>query len=133
MLETEVRNQRGVGAESLGGQLKTGARARRRLVKEQRDAALGQDAVADRADLGSQAQLHGRADGSHRRRSGPAPIATNLDCEGTAMLEVEACEAADERCGGGSYSAFAGFASALCFLPFASGGKRKLTAENCPI
>ena len=43
----EARNQRGVGAEALGGELEAGAGARGGLVEEQRDAALGQDAVAD--------------------------------------------------------------------------------------
>ena len=43
----EAGDQRGVGAQALGGQLKAGAGARGGLVEEQRDAPLGQDAVAD--------------------------------------------------------------------------------------
>ena len=42
----QAGDQRRVGAQSLGGQLKAGAGARGGLVKQQRDAALGQDAVA---------------------------------------------------------------------------------------
>ena len=46
MLERETGNQRGVGAEGLGGQLEAGAGAGGGLVEEQGHAALGQDAVA---------------------------------------------------------------------------------------
>jgi hypothetical protein len=46
MLEDLSGDQRGVRAQSLGGQLKAGAGAGGGLVKEQRDAALGQDAGA---------------------------------------------------------------------------------------
>ena len=43
----ETRNQRGVGAQRLGSQLEAGAGTRGRLVEKQRDAALGQNAVAE--------------------------------------------------------------------------------------
>ena len=43
----QIRDQRGVGAQRLRGQLKAGAGARGRLVKEQRDAPLGEDAIAE--------------------------------------------------------------------------------------
>ena len=43
----EAGDQRGVGAEAFGGQFKAGAGARGGLVEQERDAALGEDAVAD--------------------------------------------------------------------------------------
>ena len=43
----EARDEGGVGAEAFGGQLEAGAGARGGLVEEQRDAALGEDAIAD--------------------------------------------------------------------------------------
>ena len=47
----EAGNEGGVCAEDFGGELKAGAGARGRLVKEQRDAALGEDAVAEQRVL----------------------------------------------------------------------------------
>ena len=60
----QTRNQRRVGAQSLGGQLKAGARARGRLVKKQRDAALGQNAVARQRVLIFESRGAARAYGS---------------------------------------------------------------------
>ena len=44
---TEARNQRSVGAERFAGQLKARPGASGRLVEEQRDAPLGENAIAD--------------------------------------------------------------------------------------
>ena len=57
---TEAGDQRGVRAQRLCGQLEAGAGARGRLVKEQRDAALGQDAVAVERVLFSRAVARAR-------------------------------------------------------------------------
>ena len=56
----EARNQRGVCAEALGGQLEAGAGARGRLVEEQRDAALGENVVADQRVFFSRAVARAR-------------------------------------------------------------------------
>jgi hypothetical protein len=65
----QARDQRGVGAQRLGGQLEAGAGARGRLVEKQRDAALGQNAVAEQRV--KVFELRGAArSGSRRPRSG---------------------------------------------------------------